>query len=385
MRIVHHFFEIRRTGGGVPRSVVDLVALLCGGEHRVGFLTAAGSDLPAAWRAGGFDNLELVELDPVGPLQLLGGGGLRRAATALAGADVLHLHGLWRPRNAQIARLARRLEIPYVLSPHGMLNYWSAAPGWALRKAVYFRLFERRNLRRAALVHATAALEYETARRWVAEERLRVVPLVLDPAMADRLPGPEPFAEAHPEIDRGASRILMLGRLHPHKRPELLVEAAAELRRSGIDTQLLLAGSGEQSYVARLRALAARRGAADRTHFLGVVEGAMKRSLYQFADLLVLPTMRENFGLVLFECLACGTPVITTRGADTWRQVEQSGGGWIVEPTAASLAGALAEMLGDDRQRAEMGRIGRDWVRQWLAPDRLREAYEQIYRQAAGG
>ncbi len=384
MRIVQHFTEIRRGGGGVARSVIDLVTLLCEGDHRVAILTAAGSDLPAAWRSGEIANLELVELDPVRWLQLLGGGGRRRVAAVLDGADVLHLHGLWRPRNAQIAALARRLAVPYVLSPHGMLNYWSAAPRWALQKALYFRLLERRNLRRAGVVHATAEPEYETARRWVAEERLRVVPLVLDPAMASRLPGPELFAEAHPQIDPGVRRILMLGRLHPHKRPELLIEAVGNLRRAGTAGQLLLAGSGDEPYVARLRRLAARHGIAEGTHFLGMVEGAMKRSLYQFADLLVLPTMRENFGLVLFECLTCGTPVVTTRGADTWRQVERSGGGRIVEPTAASLAGALAELLGDDRRRREMGQTGRDRVREWLAPDRLRDAYEEIYRQASG-
>ena len=384
MRIVHHFTEISRSGGGVSRSVLDLVGLLCRGEHRVRFLTAAGSDLPSAWR-GGMGNLELVELDPVGPLQRLPAAGMRRVAEALADAEMLHLHGLWRPRNAQIAALARRLGKPYVLSPHGMLNYWASAPRWAVGKAVYFRLFERRNLRGARIVHATARAERETARRWVGEARLRVIPLVIDLGTTAELPGPDLFAGAHPQVEQGLPRVLMLGRIHPHKRPELLIEALAGLRRDGLACQLLLAGSGEPSYLARLRELAVRSGLGGVTHFLGIVEGAAKLSLYQSADLLALPTMRENFGLVLFECLACGTPVVTTRGADTWRQVEESGGGRVVEPTAEAFSRSISELLADEPRRREMGRAGQAWVRQWLDPERLLRAYEGMYREAAGG
>jgi len=315
---------------------------------------------------------------------LLSRVGRRQAAETLRTVDVLHLHGLWRPRNTQIAALARRLGTPYVLSPHGMLNYWAKAPKWAVHKAIYFRLFERPNLRAARAVHATAAGELQTARRWVAEDRLCVIPLVLGLGAETELPGPELFARAHPEVADGTRRILMLGRLHPHKRPELLIEAVAKLRRGGLACQLLLAGSGDPSYIDRLRQLVRRCGIDETTHFLGIVEGAMKRSLYQHADLLALPTMRENFALVLFESLACGTPVVTTRGADTWEQVEESGGGRIVEPTVEALANGLASLLGEEGLGLEMGRSGQAWVREWLDPRRLRDAYEQMYLRAAG-
>lgn len=382
MRIVHHLTEIRRTGGGVPRSVLDLVQLLCSGDHQVKFLVASGSDLPVAWRSGEIENLGLVELDPVRPFQLLGRGGMRRAGEALRDADVLHLHGLWRPRNSQLAALARRMSKPYVLSPHGMLNYWAMAPRWAVHKTLYFRLFERRNLLAARTVHATANAEYETARRWVAKERLRVIPLVIGLGTAE-LPGAALFAREHPEIEPDKPRILMLGRLHPHKRPELVIEAVAAVRRAGLACQLLFAGSGDPSYLARLRRLAIRHGIGKVTHFLGIIEGTMKCSLYQFADLLALPTRRENFGLVLFECLACGTPVVTTRGADTWWQIEKSGGGRIIEPTVGALSQGIAELAADHRLRSEMGLSGQAWVAKWLDPGRLRDSYEQMYLQAS--
>lgn len=368
----------------MSRSVIDLVSLLCRGGHQVRLLTAGGGDLPPAWRSGEVANLDLVELEPPGRLQLLPRAGLRRVAEALSDARLLHLHGLWRPRNAQIAALARKVGLPYVLTPHGMLNYWAASPRWMMRKAVYFQLFERRNLRGARIVHTTASAEHETARHWVDEADLRVIPLVVDLGASAELPGPDLFARAYPQVDDGLPRVLILGRIHPHKRPELLIEAVAELHRAGLPCQLLFAGSGEASYVARLRQQAMRSGLGDASHFLGIVEGAVKLSLYQSADLLALPTMRENFGLVLFESMACGTPVVTTRGADTWRQVEESGGGRIVEPTAEAFAGAISELLGDDRLRRAMGQAGRQWVGEWLDPIRLLRCYEEMYREAAG-
>lgn len=385
MHIAHHFTEIRRDGGGVPRAVLDLVRALASAGDEVTLLTAAGSDLPEGWRDGAVEGIEVVLLDRVSsPFQWLSRQGLRRAAETLERADVLHLHGLWRPRNAQIGALARRMATPYILSLHGMLNEWSAAHR-GIRKAIYFRAVERRNLAAARTVHATAEPERDQARTWLAHERLTVIPLAVDLGPYAALPDAGAVRERHPEIAEDVPAILMLGRLHAVKRPELLIESVAMLRGAGTECQLLFAGDGEPAYVRRLHALAQRLGITRHTHFLGLVAGAHKRALYRRADLMALPTRGENFGLVLFEALACGTPVITTRGANTWSEISSSGGGRIVEPTPEAFGEAIAELLADPELRTAMGRAGRDWVFRWLDPRAVIGRYQEMYRSAATG
>lgn len=384
MRIVHHFTKMARGGGGVPRAVLDLARLLGEEGDEVTLLTAAGSEIPEAGTDRAVEGVRVVGLDRVSrPLQVLSRKSLTRIADTLSGADVVHLHGLWRPRNHQIARLALRMRRPYVLSPHGMLNGWAMARS-ALQKAVYYRVFERRNLAGARRVHFSALREQETARRWVPHGRLSVIPLAVDLRPYATLPEPDRFESAHPEIADGLPIVLMLGRLHPSKQPEVLIEAIGNLRRSNVACRLVLAGDGSPAYVSQLHDVVSRYGISDRAHFLGHVAGQEKLALYRRADLFALPTQGENFGLVLFESLACGTPVLTTREADTWSEISASGGGRIVEPTAEAFAANMAELLAADGLRSSMGHRGREWVFDWLDPKTVIGRYREMYREALG-
>jgi glycosyltransferase involved in cell wall biosynthesis len=97
----------------------------------------------------------------------------------------------------------------------------------------------------------------------------------------------------------------------------------------------------------------------------------------------VLPTSQENFGFVLFEAMAARTPVITTRGADTWPEVEASGGGAVVEASGAALADAAAALLDDPQRRSAMGRAGREWVLANLSAESVVHAFEELYGRVA--
>ncbi len=377
MHVVHHFTEIRREGGGVPRAVLDLVRVQAEAGLQVSLLTAEGSELPDE------KEVQAKVLEPVRrPLQRLSRSGRRCAAEVLKDADVVHLHGLWRPRNAQIARLARRLGRPVVVSPHGMLNSWGMAQG-TLRKALYFRLFERRTLREAAAVHFAAARERDEAARWLPGVRSVVIPLAVDLVPFLELPGPDLIKESNPELAGDVPVILMLGRLHPGKRADLLLEAAAILCQRGVQFRLVFAGRGESAYEGELRALVSRYDLADHVRFLGLVVGREKLSLYQRARVFALPTEHENFGLVFFESLLCGTPVLTTRGADTWRELKESGGVRIVgatfDTTAAAFADQLAELLADGVLCRSMGESGRQWSIEYLDVGRVIAGFRDLY------
>jgi glycosyltransferase involved in cell wall biosynthesis len=176
-------------------------------------------------------------------------------------------------------------------------------------------------------------------------------------------------------------KVLFLSRLHPKKGIEVLFDAAALLRDGGKQVRVLVAGSGDAAYEAGLREFVRRRGLEATVKFLGLVTGVAKTSLFEAADVFVLPTSQENFGLVLPESMACRTPVITTRGVDIWQEV-QSAGGVIVDATPAAVAAAIEQVLADPRRR-EIGERGRRWVFDTLGPDQLFARYESLYRDAA--
>ncbi len=379
LRIVSHFTEVGSAGGGVPRSTLEIARLMASVGHRYTVMTAAGSELPEQWPAGEQGLASIMALDPLnGRLDLLSRSCLERVRTVLQESDLLFLHGMWRPRNSQIASLARRMGVPYVMMPHGMLDNWPMRQK-PVRKRLYHLLFERRNLEGAAHVVLTSEAERDQARRWVPHDRISVTPLPMSPVLA-QLAGERETAAG---VAGDESTVLFLGRLHPKKGADVLIEAVGLLKRRGIACRLLIAGSGQSTYVDDLQNLVESRGIADRTQFLGWVDGQQKVALYQRADLFGLPTSQENFGRVLFEALACRTPVITTRAAGLWRQICHGGGGVLVDRTPEAFAAAIADLLADGPRRKRMGEAGRDWVLQWLDDRKLIGSYETLFRRAA--
>ncbi len=112
--------------------------------------------------------------------------------------------------------------------------------------------------------------------------------------------------------------------------------------------------------------------------FTGVVKDATKISLYQAADVFVLPTWQENFGYVLIEALAAGTPVLTTRGADLWEELQSAGAG-IVEPQPDAIAASIRSVLSDPSRAKKLGQQGRDWVFQKFGSERVLAEFEHLY------
>ena len=381
---------VRVGAGGTARAMLDLCgATAAGGRHEVVLLTRDRTDVPASWGAGaGVPGCET--LDPArGAMGRLSGRAVAQARGVLSGADILHLHGVWELCTLQMAGVARRLGRPCIVSLHGMLDDWCMARG-GLKKRAYLALAGRRMLESTAAVHCTAQAELDQSRKWFPRGRGEVVPLILDLAPFRTLPGPAAARARFPVLTQGRPNVLFLSRVDVKKGVEALLHAAAVLQASQ-DVNVLIAGPGEPAYVEGLKGLARTLGLEDRVSFLGLVTGADKVSLYQAADLFVLPTRQENFGFVYYECLAAGTPLITTRGADTWPELEQGGGAAIVDlPEEAAAAGAvlapqISGLLSDPARRADMGRKGREWVLRTLDPAAVLGRFEAMYARAVAG
>lgn len=385
MRIVHYHTSIRLEHGGVVKAVLDLTGSLAAAGEVVVLAGPDLQDVPEAWRAGGDGLPELAPTPPTDrPLGRFSAAALEAHRSLIAGADVVHFHGMWAPRVPQLATLSREVGTPYVISPHGMLDEWCMAQK-SLKKRLFLGLTGRRWLDGAAAILCTAEAELEQSCRWFDRRRGAVLPLIMDLEPFRELPPAELAHRRIPEIDPQRPTCLFLSRLHHKKGVELLIDAAAALLGEGRPLQVVIGGTGEPAYEQSLRDRAARAGLGEHAIFPGFVSGPEKIALYAAADVFVLPTSQENFGFVIFEALAAGTPVVTTRGADTWPEVEGSGGGVIAEATPTAIAAAISRLLDDPAERTAMGERARAWALESLSTGPVVERYRAFYREVAEG
>ena len=390
MHILHYLNSIDLAERGVVRCVLPLASVVAAEGHRVTLVTRNAKDLPPEWQAGPDDNRPaVVELnDGPGKLGTLSDAEAARVEHIITHEkpDLAHLHTAWQPVNITLSKLCEKHRLPFVLSIHGMLDDWSMAQS-ALKKRLYHRFILKAILRRAAAVHCTAQAEKDQSEKWYPGTPGVVVPLVFDTAPYTNLPGPDNARTAYADAlaDDGSLKLLFLSRVHVKKGLEHLLRAARVLTDRGETVTVLVAGSGDPpGYLDKMRQLARDLDIHDRTHFLGLVTGDTKVSLFQAADIFVLPTSQENFGFVFPEALACATPVVTTKGVDTWPELQASGGANISTQDPEDIASAVLSFR-DPATREHAGARGREWVLQHLDPRRVAARFIDLYDAAAKG
>lgn len=377
MHVVHYLQRVRLEDGGVVRAVLDMCQVLASRDTHVTLLTTDAKDVPTEWLSASAGAPRIVTVDAPLKWGTFSKALLTRIRTLWQEMDVLHLHTPWDISNVPLAKLSRDARKPYIITVHGMLDDWCMSQR-RLKKQIYLMLRGKQLLNHAAYVHTTAEAEMQQAQKWFSGESI-VIPLVFDTQRFQSLPGPALAFKSLGCLADDKPNILFLSRLHIKKGPELLIDALSLLRKRGQSVNLILAGPGEASYVATLRARVNQLNLQDDVHFPGMISGDVKLSLYQAADVFVLPSSQENFGLVLPEAMACATPVVTTRGVDIWRELE-TGGAVIVDQSAEAVADAVDRLLSDDSRRSELGEKGRAFVFDWLNPENVAARYEEAYR-----
>jgi len=385
VKILHYQRDMRLAGGGVVRFVMDVCAAVAARGHEVVIAAPDVSDLPEAWRTGapGVPRTRTVPAPDL-PLELWSPRALREVRGAISGFDALHIHGVWWPSSVQMGRLAERLGIPYAVTPHGMFDDWAMKHS-PVRKKLFYTLFARRLVGRAAIVQVTAQGELNQSQKWFPSTPSTIIPPVIDLSLFKVLPGPQEARAAFPPPLPGAPVILFLSRVHPQKCSEVLIDAAALLKQRGVDCNLFIAGPGEPAYLDSLTWRARDKGVEDRTRLLGMVSGRLKASLYELATIFALPSPQESFGLVMTEAMSCGTPVVTTRGVDIWPELETAGVAVLSELSAPAFAEAIAALLGDPARRERLSHAAGRWLSEYLDPAAVGVQYESMYRNICTG
>ena len=319
--------------------------------------------------------------------------------------DIVHLHSIWNLYVHRMAVWCRQKHIPYILSPHGALTSWALQYHW-WKKIPAMLLYQYKDLRKANAFHVTVHEEGKDIERLGLKQPVIVAPLGVD------VQAEKPKTSLYKDI-------LFLGRVHPVKNLDSLLKAWQEIMTSlRAGWRLIIAGPDDIGHKQELKDLATKLGLRVRDFtgelefgkkqihggnevpltvyqekfaqcdadviFSGPVYGETKDWLYQEARYFILPSHSENFGAVVIEALAAGTPCITTKGTP-WASLPKNGCGWWVEDSKESLKGVLNEALTlDEGSYVQMSKATRSFVAQnysWSSTAQtLTEAYQSILK-----
>src|ERR1017187_7931432 len=343
---VHIIRGLDPRSGGTSVSVPALVeAIADTGRYyqRVVYFSSQG-DYPVAAR-----KTEAIRLawEPAG---LLYGKSGRDLSRIISECDLVHIHGIWQAHCAAAGAICRKLDRPYLVSAHGMLERW-ALRNKRWKKSPYSALFERRNLRAAACLRALTLSEISDYRRYGLSVPAALIPNGIDlPSSLD----PAAFYLKYPGL-AGKRLALFLSRIHYKKGVDILCRAWASVARDFHDAHLVIAGPDYAGTLAKVSAIVAKLDLKERVTFTGMLNSDDKWAAFAAAECFVLPSHAEGFSVAVLEALAASLPVIVTPACN-FPEVAQTGCGAIVTPEVDKIASALRTLLDcAPGERAAMG------------------------------
>jgi len=298
--------------------------------------------------------------------------------------DAAYLSLNWNYPTMMAAQSALSASVPYVFSPRGCLMTWSMQQlGW--QKRIYLALIERRLMNGASAIHCTGAMEQAQLEAWRLKPPTFIVQNGLDIAPFQQLPARGELRRSL-GISSTATVSLFVGRLHKMKRVGPMVQAFARVAQELPSAHLVIAGPDEDGSGQDAQEQAQTLGLSDRVHFTGLLTGTGLMQAYADADLLVLLSHRENFGMVVAEAMAAGVPVLISDQVGLAEEVKQANAGCVVSSEAEEIARTWTQMLTSPALR-QMGSRGRNLVEERFVSEvvaaQMIEVLSRIARHSA--
>lgn len=324
--------SIDKKGGGPARSVPILAKGLSLNGVETTLLTGRSDEMNSHLIDGSSVNLKIFERD-ITNKQL-------EQIILEEKFDVIHGQNLWSPLYNRMAKIARKHNIPYMVTPRGCLEPWAYQGQGLIRnlkKRIAMVCYQKEDLQKAACILATAKMEADNIRKLGITAPIAIIPNGID------------VSEYRcRDIDFKSmvkKQILFLSRIHEKKGIEFLINVWEQLNTRYPDWNVVIAGNGEESYIQRLKAMIVSKGLKNSVDIIPPVFGKEKHKLYCESSLFVLPTYSENFGMVIAEAMSCGVPVITTNGTP-WQELNEKHLGWCIDLSIDNLAKTISEAIG---------------------------------------
>ncbi|ABA20986.1 Glycosyl transferase, group 1 [Trichormus variabilis ATCC 29413] len=291
--------------------------------------------------------------------------------------DIAHIHALFSPVSSAAATVCRQQKLPYILRPLGTLDPADLEKKKQLKK-LYVEIIERRNLAGAAAIHFTSQQEAKVSARFGVVTRDLVIPLGVIP--------PPKKAENTLIIQLGIPEniplILFMSRIDPKKGLNLLIPALEKLLAIGNNFHFILAGTNPQDpdYEQQIKDQITNSSLRSHSTITGFVTGELKASLLQAADLFVLPSYYENFGIAVAEAMVAGVPVVISDQVHIWQQVRDSESGWVGTTDVESLIELLQQALQNPQECQRRGLNAQNYALQNFSWDAIAQQMIQAYQ-----
>lgn len=290
-------------------------------------------------------------------------------------ADIFHVHGLWRYHSFITSKIAAKRKIPFLISAHGFLIPFERMKDHKIKKKLAWKIYKKKELSRAKCIHASSILEAKNIRSLGIDVPIAIIPNGINTEFYS-------LKEVQQKTKR---RILFLSRLHPLKGLNELLEVWNEFsvtEREG--WELVVAGSGDEDYQELVRLFIQNNKLDKEISLVGFVDGQVKVDLLQSADVFVLPSYTESFGLAIGEAMSCGLPVITTKGTP-WQELEEYKAGFWIDLNKQSLGQSLkAIMTMTDSERYSMGCNGRKLIESKYTQEKVVQRMINLYQWMLG-
>jgi glycosyltransferase involved in cell wall biosynthesis len=310
-------------------------------------------------------------------------GLLHWLASHAKGYDLAHIHALFSPVSTAAAAIARYRSLPYILRPLGTLDPADLRKKKQLKK-IYGLLLEKPNLAGAARVHFTSEEEAKISARFGTYTTDLVIPLGVN--LPNNLPQ-KGTARQQWGIKNDRPLILFMSRIDPKKGLDLLIPALETLQQEEWDFQFVLAGANPQdpTYEQQIADRLKKSTLGQQTTIAGFVRGEEKLALLADADVFVLPSYYENFGIAVAEAMAVGTSVIISNRVHIWQEIEAARAGWVTPCEVEQLTHRLRLTLQQPEEREQRGKNARVLVQQqysWRAiAKQIIEVYQAIIQE----
>jgi glycosyltransferase involved in cell wall biosynthesis len=303
--------------------------------------------------------------------------------------DLAHIHALFSPVSTAAATIARYKKLPYILRPLGTLDPADLQKKRRL-KQIYAALLERQNLAGASGIHFTSAQEAKVSERFGTSSTDIIIPLGVRPFQPVTPLIPPYQGETNQSqvrrqlgISDDLPLLLFMSRIDPKKGLNLLIPALEKLLQEGLCFQFVLAGTNPQDpdYEKQILEQIKASVLAEHTTITGFVSGELKQDLLQAADLFVLPSYYENFGIAVAEAMVAGTPVVISDQVHIWEEISNAEAGWVCACKIDNLTLVLQEALQDIEQRKRRGENAQAYALKYYSWEAIAQQMIQTYRQ----
>jgi glycosyltransferase involved in cell wall biosynthesis len=380
--VTHVIPYMHRAAGGPP-IVVDRISCRLASEgwsNRVVTTDTLARGLPQDWIDQYGSQYDMIVFPSRGPSNF----GFSRSLAAqmdqiAAASKLVHIHTAWTYPGLAAMRACRKVGVPFVVMPHGMFDGSSLRRKW-VKKQLYGRFVEWPNVRAAAAMVYTHEEERRLAENSVSRLPAGfVVPLGSDPPpVLSRQDLATQFIERYPQF-RDRRIVLFLSRLHPKKGLDLLIPAFRSVASRIRDSQLVIAGAGDDAYLSSLRRLVGKEGLVDRITFTGPLYGNVKWEAFAAASMFVLPSYQENFALVVVEAMRMALPIVLSRRVNIWSDIVGGGAGVPCDLSADSVAATICRLLADPDLAGQIGLRGKQLATDRYTWNQTAAALESVY------